>query len=270
LYADIEWLELGKLICFGAKDSSNGARKLAPSLVAVHLTNTSKIPGVWGVRTGALVENLALEIERLQLEKQSNTTALNVRTVVFYSRTSNSTFHGRTASKEHEAYIIDIILTSMAEFKRPEQFVIFNGEDKNGQTLGFQAQYDVFRSANIVIGPHGSGLANILWMQPAVKCTKAPKVLEIMCTKDTTQVQPGCPGKTYWSLLGGVPWVKYYHMQLARNSSGDPGRLFVEGPELKSALKILWNDEDTPTPKKLPQKSSFSDQIHLKSAKNHR
>jgi hypothetical protein len=132
--------------------------------------------------------------------------------------------------------------------------VIFNGEDPDGRRLSYETQYRLFRRATLVVGPHGSGLTNIFWMSPHIRtsdsggeqstidaCMQRPAVLEFITNEETSaedgsdgegrrnQVQPGSSGKSYYSLLGGVPHVRYYHLFLASNSTNaaiwvDPGK----------------------------------------------
>jgi len=166
------------------------------------------------------------------------------RSIVFYRRHSNGTQHGRTMDLAHEAILYKTIVSVMAEFKRPEKLVIFNGEDAHGNQLSFPQQYGVFRDASLVIGPHGAGLANLVWMPPSTtSCSQGPAVLEFICSKETATVQKGCPGKTHWSLLGGMPWVRYYHLLLAKNSTEAPGHLWVEPDELAAALRGIFQGQ---------------------------
>jgi len=107
-----------------------------------------------------------------------------------------------------------------------------------------------------VVGPHGAGLANILWMAAdPVSVTQGvsnsllqlgfdedrfrrPAVLEFVCSKETISVQKGCLGKSFWSLYGGARWINYYHMLLARNST-DEG-LYVERTEFANAINTIF------------------------------
>jgi capsular polysaccharide biosynthesis protein len=45
----------------------------------------------------------------------------------------------------------------MKKHNRQEEFIVFNGEDSTGKRLGYEDQFNIFRRANLVIGPHGSG-----------------------------------------------------------------------------------------------------------------
>eukprot|EP00913_Durusdinium_trenchii_P028877 g27075.t1 len=58
----------------------------------------------------------------------------------------------------------------------PEEIMIFTGKF-NGETASFQDQYRIFNSAFLVLGPHGTGLSNILWM----RCDIPVAVIEFFC-----------------------------------------------------------------------------------------
>jgi len=48
-------------------------------------------------------------------------------------------------------------------------------------------------------------------------------------------------------LLGGVPWIRYHHLFLARNSTAQPaGSLFVEASELEAALTTVFLNQLKP------------------------
>jgi len=193
------------------------------------------------------------------------------RTVLFYSRrSSRSTLHGRVMPEKHEAEVLEVVRASMRKWGRREALVVFNGEDEEGRKLSYETQLRTFRRASLVIGPHGSGLANVVWMQPAssssvqqllepgaddddryhLECEGGgeglPAVLEFIADEATSQagVQPGNSGKSYFSLLGGAPWVRYYHLFLNRNSTN--AAIFVDGPTLEAALGVVWRNMVSP------------------------
>ena len=60
------------------------------------------------------------------------------RVVVFYSRHSSATHHGRLMPVEHEAQVLAAIESSMRRFRRPETLVVFNGEDGDGSKLSYE------------------------------------------------------------------------------------------------------------------------------------
>ena len=51
----------------------------------------------------------------------------------------------------------------MARYCRNESLYIFNRMDGN-EMMSISIQRDLFRSATTIIGPNGSGLANMIWL----------------------------------------------------------------------------------------------------------
>lgn len=141
--------------------------------------------------------------------------------VVFYSRHSpHGTFHGRVVDLQHEQVLIDMVKAKLVARNRTDTLIVFNGRDLTNinNTMSFQDQIKLFRSATTVIGPHGTGLANIAWMK-ASNCDKKPQVLEFYTTTLTPQVQNNCQGKSYYLLEGTIPWLDYHHVPYAKKST---------------------------------------------------
>ena len=96
--------------------------------------------------------------------------------------------HGRTVDAQLEKAIIQMLRDAIVQQKRPERLIIFNGmvvDDKGDEiTMPFAQQFDIFNSAILVVGPHGSGLANNVWLasQPAMEgnCLQRPSVIEFL------------------------------------------------------------------------------------------
>jgi hypothetical protein len=68
------------------------------------------------------------------------------------------------------------------------------------------------------------GLANILWQAPSfTDCNSSPMVFEVVADTTTSKngVQTGGSMKSYFNLMGGMPWVRYYHMFLSHNSTNE-------------------------------------------------
>lgn len=180
------------------------------------------------------------------------------RIVLYYSRGgSNDTHHGRIVDSNHENDIIKAIQHAMVRHNRSEELVVFNGQEK-GKTMEIRHQFELFRSATAVIGPHGSGLANILWMAPddyvhpftnndEIPCIKGrPKVLEFLLGPGSAHVHPPCfegcaiqpYSRTYYHLFSSIPWVEYHHILYASNSTRYV--TFVSLEAFNSALDYIW------------------------------
>jgi len=93
---------------------------------------------------------------------------LQARTLLYYSRSGSSDVHHQRAMEPaNEAAILELL----AAHARAQglELVIFNGQ-RDGITLPLAEQAALFRSARMVVGPHGGGLANLLWLNPQAHC----------------------------------------------------------------------------------------------------
>lgn len=186
------------------------------------------------------------------------------RTILYYTRGGSSdTEHGRVVEPQHEADILETIRRGMKKYNRPEKLVVFNGQDSDGHTMSVAKQFELYRSATAVIGPHGSGLANIVWMDPsgtpptsdtqaeASACAHKPKILEFLLGPDSTQVHPPCSTcegipftRTYYILYSGIPWMDYHHLLYAPNST--EATTYIDLRALESGLDDLWEGDELP------------------------
>jgi hypothetical protein len=173
------------------------------------------------------------------------------QTVIYYTRQGPGTINGRIVDSNHENDIISVIKKAMIRLNRPERLIIFNGHEY-GEKMEIRRQFHLFRSASTVIGPHGSGLANIFWMDPSnaifppsdtmdYNCpTDRPKVLEFLLGPQSAHVHhPSIPfSKTHYHLYSSMPWAEYNHILYAPNSTKDV--TFISLTELNSALESMW------------------------------
>ena len=119
------------------------------------------------------------------------------RHVIFHTRAGSTP--RRVVEKEHEKDIVAAIRRTMKRNKIDLPLVTFNGKDELGNTLPLEEQFDIFRRASHIIGPHGSGLANIMWTNPyPATCEDRTKVLEFI---------PGTDSATVQFLFNGYYWV---------------------------------------------------------------
>ena len=110
--------------------------------------------------------------------------------VIFYSRNGGTT--RRVLDIDLEQQLISIITNAMqSRGQDKSDLILFNGKDENGNTISIESQKNMFATANTVIGPHGSGLTNIIWMNPRCSTSTTPKVLEFASSKRTPQIQKG-------------------------------------------------------------------------------
>ena len=152
-------------------------------------------------------------------------------TIIYYSRQSQGAMHGRQMDHANEAALIAALASAIARWRGGIKLVVFNGNDEAGARMSVAAQMQLFSTAEMVVGPHGLGLANIAWMDWSGR----PKVLEFVCTPLSRAVQPGCPwGKTYFSLLGAPPVIEYHHIAFSPKSNA--AFTYVDVPEFARTL----------------------------------
>lgn len=144
--------------------------------------------------------------------------------VIFYTRKGSTV--RRIVEEQLEELLIQKIRESMLKYGRKEDdLVIFSGKDEEGNTLPMKAQFDLFSSADIAIGPHGSGLTNVIWMDPRCHKKNRPKVLEFASSQRSPKVQHGSYWG-YWFLFGSLPWIDYHQLYYTENSSDS--RVFID------------------------------------------
>lgn len=244
---NVEWVKLFETVCIARGSGSLTAVQMisvgptAPNDKTANSFNIDATP--WDVDNAALSTNFFHEVQRLHPSSHIKAR----RSIIFYSRrASASVHHGRSMNAEHEEWLLSIIRSAMMRHGRSEELIIFNGIAKDGNQIGFEEQFMLFRSASMLIGPHGGGMTNLVWMAAAHSCRDRPIIIEFICGRDSPNVVPrGCgPGRpsfmSTWQSWGGAPWVNYHHLLLASNSSGKTGELFIDGKELDKSLDEVW------------------------------
>jgi hypothetical protein len=81
--------------------------------------------------------------------------------IIFYTRDKTTKY--RVLNLENEKYIIQSLKKFLIDNKIDGNLIIFSGKDEDGNTLSIEEQIRIFRSAHTVIGPHGTGLVNVIW-----------------------------------------------------------------------------------------------------------
>lgn len=133
----------------------------------------------------------------------------------------------------------------MRQFGIMGSLVRYDGtEQTRPMTVAHQAQ--IFRQADAVIGPHGAGLANVLWLPTRTSmrmhlhgCDR-PQVLEFVCGERSANVQNGCPySRSHWGLLSTAPWVQWHHQFFTKESTSSV--TWIDLHELKGSLTSMWS-----------------------------
>jgi Glycosyltransferase 61 len=140
--------------------------------------------------------------------------------------------------REQEKKLLDHVKHFMHRYDRPEKLVIFDGK------LSVQEQIDLFFSASVVIGPHGGGLANLLFTRPGATCADRPKVLEFVTTRATSELQGGGSQFTYYYFFGSMPWVELHNVFYTKVAEGEI--TFINEGSFYDAMYAIFSPEPTP------------------------
>lgn len=160
-----------------------------------------------------------------------------LKKIVYYSRNCTDTHHWRMVEENHEKQLLQRIRQAMIRYNLKEELVIFTGQDENGNTLPIAEQFEIFRSARTIIGPHGAGmLGNILWTNPyPTSCSLRTNIIEFVPGLNSTQVHP-----LYRSLF--IRWRKWpldFHVLLYKSESTKE-ETFIDLDSLDDALNDAW------------------------------
>jgi len=166
------------------------------------------------------------------------------RTILYYTRGGSSdTTHGRVLEPEHERQILEHIRAKMAQHNIQEELVIFNGRDtEHNRTLPVETQYEIFRAARTIIGPHGSGLGgNYAWTNPyPTNCADRTQLLEFIPGTDSAVVQTYA-FTTYYATIRKWP-LDYHNILYTAESSYLT--TYVNLDDLDHALDYMWGGGD--------------------------
>ena len=160
------------------------------------------------------------------------------RTVVYYKRSANVP-NGRIMDPQQETQMLQILEHMLVRFGRNEKIVVFDGS----QT--FKQQVQLFQSASLVIGPHGGGLANLLFssMSTSSECNERTKVLEFSTSPITPRVQFGTLNRSYYNLFSTCPWLDYHHVWFT--SESNEHTTYVDSIVVRNALLQLLGNIDS-------------------------
>mmetsp|Transcript_30610 Transcript_30610/g.45296 ORF Transcript_30610/g.45296 Transcript_30610/m.45296 type:complete len:505 (+) Transcript_30610:98-1612(+) len=180
--------------------------------------------------------------------------------VIYYDRRNPfDTMNQRYMRPDIEEQLFQKIKEGLKKFHRTEELVTFNGlvkdDDNDGELrrMTVEEQFELFKDATTIIGPHGSGLSgNLLWTNPSPKsCADRVKVLEFIGdTKTSKNTSPMGNGEyiSHWEYLRGWPFD--YHHILYEPESTQTG-LVVNLDRVEEALEAMWapapKEEDVPS-----------------------
>jgi len=108
----------------------------------------------------------------------------------------------------------------------------FNFDIIECESLSFDEQVRLFSDAEVVVGPHGAGLTNVIW------CERGVKLFEIF--------EPGSVRRCYWSLAKTLDHDYACAIGRAVINPGGEANLEVSLDEFESALeKLICNNTNS-------------------------
>ena len=161
------------------------------------------------------------------------------RTVIYYRRLQSNAKKGRVLNRQQEQDVLSRIESAMKHYNRKERLVVFDGTDANDEEMSLSDQYHLFRSANTIVGPHGTGLGgNLLWTNPSPKdCEDRVQLLEFIT--DGSEELKSVHGSytTHYNGYRGLP-INYHNLFYLRNSS--QAETFIDSNMVSEFLDDVW------------------------------
>lgn len=160
---------------------------------------------------------------------QSNIQTTKRNRLIYYKREGRDVCHNRLMDLQNENDIIELL--KLYADQNGLEFTLFNGLI-NGDTMPHIEQIKLFREAKVVVGAHGSGLANLVWCDPNNQCM----VCELTSGVEV-QVWGRVFDKNYNSLYGNMlgDYIDYNLIPFTRESTTEI--TYIDIDNLKKFLK---------------------------------
>jgi len=155
----------------------------------------------------------------------------NKKSLIYCTRnTSSDAFHGRKMNEKNEEEIINLL----KKYAKQENlhFVLFNGQE-DGKTMSHLKQMQIFSNAKVVVGPHGSAMANVIYCNPKNNV----KICEFSSGTEV-QIHGGIFNKHYNFLNGNLleEIYDYYLIPFTKGSTSEVTDIDIDN--LKDFLNI--------------------------------
>lgn len=157
----------------------------------------------------------------------------NRKNVIYYNRSLDT--NKRIINKKNNEKIIYEINKKMILKNIEGDLIIFNTAQTNPK-MSIKEQLELFRNAHTIIGPHGSGLINVLWSDIFGK--NPIKFLEFIPGDNGYSAQVQHEFNGYHNVLSGVP-IDYHCIIYEPNSTNY--ETFISLDHLNMALDEIWS-----------------------------
>jgi len=191
-----------------------------------HVTGTLTVAMPVSFPTTGFMSNLAFWLRSLNPEPVFKDK------IIYFSQDFHKVFHGSKMDPENEEKAIAVIRQKISQqFGRSgDELIIFNGLKENGQKMSFDEQFELFSTSQTIIGPHGGGLANIVWsaVHPAMDCSHRTQILEFVSSR------------SIYSAFHGLP-IDHHVIYFSQNSTSSTTLIDIR--DLTDALDNLWQQK---------------------------
>jgi len=223
-----------KILMLKSKVKQNMLKELDPKLlnriVWINIGETIKIKGNLIVSTPD-VHPCIMGNNFMQYFKKWITNckiSRNPKDVIFYTR--HGTTNRRVLDLNNEQTAINTIKTLMQKYNIQGELKIFSGQNGNQETLSIAKQIEIFSNAHTIIGPHGTGLINMIYSD-----LNKVKILEFVPSVECGSVQR--PFNGYHNVMHGL-YLNYNHILYTDDSKFD--KTFIKISDLENALNSIW------------------------------
>jgi hypothetical protein len=152
---------------------------------------------------------------------------INNRLIYCTRNTSSDVKHGRMMNHENE--IVELLKKYCDENNL--LFTMFDGQE-NGKTMSHIKQLELFNEARVVVGPHGSAMANVIYLNPE----NNPKICEF-CSGTEVQVHGSKFDKHYNFLFGYLFEEIYDYNLIPFDKSSTPEFTSIDVGNLQKFIK---------------------------------
>lgn len=145
LLEKIEWIPVDTTVCIAGSTPSASllAARFQSSIDRTNRKLRSNL-AMTTLRNSALLGLMSFEISALKPIDSSRP-----KHVLFVT----NTVEDRHIPEEHKQYLMDLISKTLRAGKTLK---VYNGLNEKKELLGYQENFDLFRYASVVIGPHGT------------------------------------------------------------------------------------------------------------------
>ena len=118
----------------------------------------------------------------------------------------------------------------MQKYNIQGELKIFSGQNDNQETLSIAKQIKIFSNAHTIIGPHGTGLINMIYSD-----LSKVNILEFIPSVECKDVQR--PFNGYHNVMHGLH-LNYNHILYTDDSKIE--KTFINISDLENALNSIW------------------------------